>query len=174
MLEIIPFHIKGFHADNGSEYINHQVAKMLNKLHIELTKSHSRHSNDNVLAESKNASVVRKTFGYSHIEQHWADELNVFNRNHLNPFLNYHRPCYFPAIVIDDKGKERKKYHYDKMMTPYEKLKSLDNAKDFLKESLSFEQLDKEAYKISDNKAADKMNLAKKQLFKQIYEQKKA
>ncbi len=28
--------------------------------------------------------------------------------------------------------------------------------------------------KISDNKAADKMNLAKKQLFKQIYEQKKA
>ncbi|SMG65359.1 hypothetical protein BMETH_3315181316, partial [methanotrophic bacterial endosymbiont of Bathymodiolus sp.] len=27
------------------------------------------------LAESKNASVVRKTFGYSHIEQHWADEL---------------------------------------------------------------------------------------------------
>ena len=60
------------------------------------------------------------------------------------------------------------------MMTPYEKLKSLDNAKDYLKESLSFEQLDKHAYKISDNNAADKMNLAKKQLFKQIYEQKKA
>ena len=174
MLEIFPFNISGFHADNGSEYINHQVAKLLNKLHIELTKSRSRHSNDNALAESKNASVVRKTFGYSHIEQHWADELNIFNREHLNPFLNYHRPCYFPTIVIDDKGKERKKYHYDKMMTPYEKLKSLDRAKDYLKESLSFEQLDKEAYKISDNKAADKMNLAKKQLFKQIYEQKKA
>ena len=60
------------------------------------------------------------------------------------------------------------------MMTPYEKLKSLDNANDYLKEPFSFEQLDKEAYKISDNKAADKMNLAKKQLFKQIYEQKKA
>ncbi|MCK5189025.1 MAG: transposase family protein, partial [Methylococcales bacterium] len=171
MLEIFPFNIKGFHADNGSEYINQQVAKLLNKLHIELTKSRSRHSNDNALAESKNASVVRKTFGYNHIEQHWADELNVFNREHLNPFLNYHRPCYFPTIAIDDKGKERKKYHYDKMMTPYEKLKSLDNAKDYLKEPLSFEQLDKEAYKISDNKAADKMNLAKKQLFKQIYEQ---
>jgi hypothetical protein len=174
MLETFPFKINGFHADNGSEYINHQVAKLLNKLHIELTKSRSRHSNDNALAESKNASVVRKTFGYSHIEQHWADELNVFNREHLNPFLNYHRPCYFPTIVIDDRGKERKKYHYDKMMTPYEKLKSLDNAKGCLKEPLSFEKLDKEAYKISDNKAADKMNLAKKQLFKQIYEQKKA
>jgi len=59
------------------------------------------------------------------------------------------------------------------MMTPYEKQKSLDIAKDYLKEPLSFEQLDKEAYKISDNKAADKMNLAKKQLFNQILEQKK-
>ena len=174
MLKAFPFDIKGFHADNGSEYINHQVAKLLNKLHIELTKSRSRHSNDNALAESKNASVVRKTFGYSHIEQHWADELNGFNREHLNPFLNYHRPCYFPTITIDKKGKQRKKYHYKQMMTPYEKLKSLDNAKQFLKKPLSFEQLDKIAYKISDNKAADKMNLAKKQLFKQIYEQKKA
>ena len=174
MLEIFPFHINGFHADNGSEYINHQVAKLLNKLNIELTKSRSRHSNDNALAESKNASVVRKTFGYSHIEQHWADELNVFNRGHLIPFINYHRPCYFPTIYTDDKGKQRKKYHYDMMMTPYEKLKSLECAKGFLKKSLSFEQLDKVAYRMSDNKSADQLNLAKKRLFKQINEQKKA
>ena len=52
-------------------------------------------------------------------------------------------PCYFPTIYTDDKGKQRKKYHYDMIMTPYEKLKSLDNAKDFLKKSLSFERLDK-------------------------------
>ena len=60
------------------------------------------------------------------------------------------------------------------MMTPYEKLKSLDNAKDFLKKSLSFEQLDIVAYKVSDNKSADQLNLAKKRLFKQINEQKNA
>ena len=174
MLEIFPFGISGFHADNGSEYINRHVAELLNKLNIELTKSRSRHSNDNALAESKNASVIRKTFGYSHIEQHWADELNVFNRGHLIPFINYHRPCYFPTIVIDDKGKQRKKYHYDMMMTPYEKLKSLECAKDFLKKSLSFEQLDKVAYRMSDNKSADQLNFAKKRLFKLINEQKKA
>ena len=174
MLETFPFNIKGFHADNGSEYINQQVAKLLNKLHIELTKSRSRQSNDNALAESKNASVVRKTFGYSHIEQHWADELNLFNREHLNPFLNYHRPCYFPTTITDDKGKQRKKYYYDKMMTPYEKLKSLEKSEGYLKETLSFERLDKDAYKMSDNESADQMNLAKKRLFKQINEQKKA
>ena len=174
MLEIFPFDISDFQADNGSEYINRHVAELLNKLNIELTKSRSRHSNDNALAESKNASVVRKTFGYSHIEQHWADEINVFNREYLIPFINFHRPCYFPTIFTDDKGKQRKKYHYDMMMTPYEKLKSLDNAKDFLKKSLSFEQLDIVAYKVSDNKSANQLNLAKKRLFKQINEQKNA
>ncbi|WP_428355179.1 hypothetical protein [Methyloprofundus sp.] len=174
MLETFPFNMRGFHADNGSEYINHKVAELLNKLNIELTKSRSRHSNDNALAGSKNASVVRKIFGYSHIEQHWADELNVFNREHLIPFINYHRPCYFPTTLTDEKGKERKQYHYDKMMTPYEKLKSLDRSEDYLKDTLTFKMLDNEAYKVSDNQAADKMNLAKKRLFKQINEQKKA
>ena len=31
--EAFPFDAKGFHADNGSEYINHQVAALLEKLH---------------------------------------------------------------------------------------------------------------------------------------------
>jgi hypothetical protein len=89
----------------------------------------------------------------------------------LNPFINYHRPCYFPTIITDEKGKQRKKYHYDKMMTPYEKLKSLDHAEDYLKLGISVEQMDKETYKMSDNEFADQMNLAKKRLFKQITEQ---
>ncbi len=139
-----------------------------------MTKSRSRQSNDNALAESKNASVVRKLYGYTHISQNWADELNVFNRNYLIPFINYHRPCYFPITTTDKKGKERKKYPYDKMMTPYEKLKSLDNSQQNLKEEISFKVLDKDAYTLSDNDFTDQMNLAKKQLFKQVYEQKKA
>jgi len=60
MIEILPFTISGFHADNGSEYINQQVAKLLNKLHIELTKSRSRHSNDNALAERKMPLLYEK------------------------------------------------------------------------------------------------------------------
>lgn len=67
VIEQFPFEIEGFHSDNGSEYINGRVSKMLEKLRIEQTKSRSRHSNDNALAESKNAHVVRKHMGYSHI-----------------------------------------------------------------------------------------------------------
>ena len=63
ILEQFPFEIVGFHSDNGSEYINARVAKLLQKLLVEQTKSRSRHSNDNALAESKNASVVRLSLG---------------------------------------------------------------------------------------------------------------
>ena len=65
------------HSDNGSEYSNRQVAQMLNKLNIEQTKSRARHGNDNALAESKNASVVRKHMGYSHIPQKHAKPINA-------------------------------------------------------------------------------------------------
>jgi hypothetical protein len=60
LLNAYPFIIIGFHADNGSEFINQYVAAMLNKLLIKLTKPRPRHSNDNALAESKNGSVIRK------------------------------------------------------------------------------------------------------------------
>jgi transposase InsO family protein len=49
LLEAFPFVVLGFHADNGSEYINKEVARLLEKLRIELTRSRARHSNDNAL-----------------------------------------------------------------------------------------------------------------------------
>ena len=72
MLAQFPFEILGFHADNGSEYVNHKVARMLEKLRIEFTRSRLRHSNDNGLAETKNGAVVRKLFGYEHIYRRHA------------------------------------------------------------------------------------------------------
>ena len=128
LLETFPFDVKGFHSDNGSEYINRQVAQLLNKLHIEFTKSRARHSNDNALIESKNGSVVRKILGYVHIPQKWAEEINEFNKKYLVPYINFHRPCFFSEEKIDDKGKIKKTYPYKKIMTPYEKFKSLPNA----------------------------------------------
>ena len=51
LLRSFPFPILGFHADNGSEYINHRVAKLLDKLRVErFTKSRARHSNDKLHA----------------------------------------------------------------------------------------------------------------------------
>ncbi|MEO7243433.1 MAG: transposase family protein [Variovorax sp.] len=69
MLAQFSFEILGFHADNGSEYVNHRVAQLMEKLRIEFTPSRPRRSNDNGLAETKNGSAVRKMFGYAHIPQ---------------------------------------------------------------------------------------------------------
>ena len=168
LLDGFPFVILGFHADNGSAYINYQVAKMLEKLLVEFTKSRPRHSNDNALAESKNGAVVRKHLGYAHIPQHCASLVNAFCADFLNPYVNYHRPCFFPETITDAKGKERKCYRYEEMKTPYDKLKSLPHASKYLKLGITFGQLDVQAAKMSDNDAALALNNARRKLFQAI------
>lgn len=171
LLEQFPFVILSFHADNGSEYINQHVARLLKKLLIELTKSRARQSNDNALVESKNGSIVRKHLGYSHIRQHWASLVNQFHRDYLNPYINYHRPCFFPVIKIDVKGKQRKTYPYEAMMTPYEKFLSPPKPSQYLKRGVTLKQLHAIALAITDNEAAKQLKEAKQQLFKTIAEQ---
>lgn len=169
IIETFPFIIINCHADNGSEYINHVVAELLNKLHIELTKGRPRHSNDNALAESKNGTIIRKHLGYMHIPQRWAPKINQFDKDYLIPYINFHRPCYFPEIKIDAKGCEKKIYPYKSMMTPYDKLKSLPNAQQYLKSGLTFELLDKAATRLTDLEAARLMRVARKKLYAEIF-----
>ena len=119
LIEAFPFVVQGIHADNGSEYVNHRVAALLNKLRIgEFTKSRPRHCNDNALAESKNASVVRKHLGHGHLPRRFAPVVNEFTQRALSPFLNYHRPCLFPTDTLDDKGRVTKRYRDRDVMTP--------------------------------------------------------
>jgi transposase InsO family protein len=171
LLDQFPFVIHGFHADNGSEYINQHVLKLLSKLLIELTKSRARQSNDNALFESKNGSIVRKHLGYSHIRKHWAPLVNQFHRDYLNPYINYHRPCFFPVTEVDAKGKQRKTYPDHAMMTPYEKLLTLRKPSQYLKRGVTLKQLGAIALGITDNEAAKRLKEAKQQLFKTIAEQ---
>jgi hypothetical protein len=74
------------------------------------------------------------------IPQHCASLVNAFCAGYLNPYANFHRPCFFPETITDAKGKERKRYRYQDMKTPYEKFKSLPNASDYLKPAVTFVQ----------------------------------
>lgn len=170
-LNKLPFKIRGFHSDNGSEYINKSVALLLDKLNIEFTKSRSRKSNDNALAESKNASVIRNHFGYSHIPQEWAAELNTTVHEPLYRYQNFHRPCFFPITVVDKKGKEKKKYLFENLMTPYEKLISLDGIEAHLKEGVTLKSLNEFAKEMTDTQAAKQLQQSKKQVFGDIFKQ---
>lgn len=174
LIDTFPFFIKGFHSDNGSEYVNYKVVELLQNLLIDFTKSRSRHTNDNALAECKNGAIVRKLLGYHPIPKHFASALNSFHRRYLMPYINYHRPCFFPVTTMDSKGKEQKKYLYDAMMTPYFKLKSLSNAVYYLKLGVYLAALDKLAMSINDMQAAQQFQQAKRTLFKQIHERRQA
>ena len=168
MLLQFPFVPRGFHSDNGSEFVNHIVARLLNKMLIRFTKSRPRHSNDNGLVETKNGSVVRKQLGYAYIPQRCAELINEFNRDFFNPYINFHRPCFFPVSVIDPKGKIRKTYPYEMVRTPYERLKSLPQAKSYLRPGVTFEKLVTIANQMSDNQFAERMVNARSNLFQQI------
>ena len=169
LIQAFPFTIRGFHSDNGSEYINKQVAALLQKLHVEeFTKSRARRTNDNALVEPKNGSVVRKHLGYAHIPVHFAQQVNAFTQKTLSPYLNFHRPCFFPTEEVDDKGRIRKRYRYEQMMTPYEKLKSLPDAAQHLKLGITFQQLDDIVYAMSDNEATRHLNEARAELFRTL------
>ena len=118
MLEQFPFKILGFHSDNGSEFINHNVAKMLKKLLVEQTKSRPRRSNDNGLVEAKNGAVIRKHLGYVHTAAEHADRVQRFYQEHFNDYLNFHRPCGQAESLADAKGKQRLVYR--RYETPWE------------------------------------------------------
>ncbi len=165
LLEGFPFAIRGFHSDSGSEYINHDVAKLLDKLRVEFTKSRPRQTNDNALAECKNGAIIRKLMGYSYIPQKHAAAINRFYAEALNPYLNFHRPCYFAADTIDAKGKIRKTYPQNQIMTPWDRLQSIPGYEQYLTPDISTHELQQRATAMSDNDAARNVQQARKQLF---------
>jgi transposase InsO family protein len=170
MLSQFPFELHGFHSDNGSEYVNRDVASMLEKLRIEFTRSRPRRSNDNGLAETKNGAVIRKVFGYDHIPQLQAARFNAFCCEHLNPFLNFHRPCLFATELPDPKkpGRIKRVYRPQDAMTPLTKLASLTGAQSLLREGVTLADLQATAREMTDLEAAKKLNAARLVLFRPV------
>ena len=166
LLRQFPFRILGFHSDNGSEFVNQTVARLLNKLLIEQTKSRPRHSNHNGLVESKNGAVIRKHMGYGYIAGEHAQAIHRFYAQHLNPYLNYHRPCAQADIEVDEKGRQRR--HYRRYQTPLETLLALAQPAQYLRPGLTLATLQRIAGLRSDTEAAQQMQHAKRQLFEQF------
>ena len=95
--------------------------------------------------------------------------INKFLKDYLVPYVNYHRPCYYAEVITDEKtGKQRKKYPYANMMTPYEKFKSLPAAEADFKVGLNFNLLDALVEKQTDLDAAKSVQMAREILFKKI------
>jgi transposase InsO family protein len=162
---LFPFPIRNFHSDNGGEYINDVVQQFLVRWKSKQTKGRPRHSNDNGLAETKNGAIIRKHMTYHHIPQPFAARINQFYREHLIPYLNFHRPCAFPKVEVLRNGKKKVTYPPENYLTPYEKLKSQPNWQQHLCPGITPAMLEAQANAKTPNQAAREMQEAKKKLF---------
>lgn len=166
MLAQFPFVIRGFHSDNGSEFINYTVARLLGKLLIEQTKSRAQHSGDNGLVEAKNGAVIRKHIGLGHIGAPHAEAVNTFHREHLNPYVNFHRPCAVPVVITAPNGKRRRTY--PRWATPFELFQEVPRCQSLLRPGVTLAGLQQFAQLQSDTEAALEMQRAKRQLMNRI------
>ena len=163
MLAQFPFVIRGFHSDNGSEFINYNVAGLLSKLLIEQTKSRAHHCGDNGLVESKNGAIIRKHIGYGYINAQHAAAMDEFHRQHLNPYVNFHRPSAVPKIIIAANGKRRRVYL--RWATPLELLRESTHCESWLRPGVTLAELERLAQTQSDTEAALAMQRAKRKLW---------
>lgn len=162
ILQQFPFGIRGFHSDNGSEFINYTVAHLLEKLLIEQTRSRPHRSGDNGLVESKNGAIIRKHIGYGYIGAQHAEAMDQFHREYLNPYVNFHRPCAVPTVLTQANGKRRR--IYQRWATPFELFREVPRCERFLRPGVTLAELERFAQQQTDTEAALEMQHAKRKL----------
>ena len=162
LLEQFPFTVRGFYSDNGSEFINYTVAKLLDKLLIEQAKSRAHRTGDNGLVEPKNGAIIRKHMGFGHIGAQHAETVDRFHRRYLNPYINFHRPCAVAEIVEEPNGKRRRVYR--QWAAPFEIFSRMRGCEIYLRPGITMAELERFAQEQSDTESAIEMQRARKQL----------
>lgn len=116
-----PFPMTVFDSDNGSEFINHEVAAWLQARDVAQTRSRPYQKNDQATVESKNNHVVRKHAFHWRYDTH--EELALLNElwQAVSLRLNFFTPTRKPiAYGLTKTG--RKKRLYDDPATPWQRV----------------------------------------------------
>jgi hypothetical protein len=94
-----------------------------------------------------------------------AEDMQKLYTAHLNPYLNFHRPCGFATVSLDARGKRQRQYKLPDGCAIRE-VAILPQAEQHLKTGLSFAQIDKLAQKLSDTECAAKMSATNTKLLR--------
>jgi hypothetical protein len=122
----LPFEIKGFDCDNGSEFLNWHLVRYFTERptkqqSIQFTRSRPYHSDDNAHVEQKNWTHVRQVFGYHRFDNPKLVQLmSDLYANELSLLFNFFYPCIKLVDKVRIKSSIKKKY--DKAQTPYQRL----------------------------------------------------
>ncbi len=123
--ERLPFAIRSYDNDNGSEFINLDFISHLQAIDVEQTRSRPYRKNDQATVESRNNHIVRRHAFYYRYEPAELDLLNELwelVRIKANLFTPSKKPV-GRASTRDG----RPKRVYDQPVTPWERLKRFDD-----------------------------------------------
>lgn len=123
--ETLPFSLKGFDCDNGSEFLNWHLIRYFSdrplEKKIQFTRSRPYKKDDNAHVEQKNWTHVRQLFGYHRFDNPKIVSLmNDLYENEISLLFNYFYPCVKLIDKVRIQSKIKKKY--DKPQTPYQRL----------------------------------------------------
>jgi hypothetical protein len=160
----IPFDLRGFDCDNGSEFLNNHLLKYFteNGKNTKFTRSRPYKKNDNAHVEQKNWTQVRQLFGYDRFDNRiLVEQMNDLYSNEWALYNNYFRP----SQKLIKKTKINSKYirKYDIPKTPY--LRIIES-KDITKEQK--ESLKKTYKKLNPFKLKDTIECKLKEIFKHV------
>lgn len=119
----LPFKLKGFASDNGTEFLNDNLVKHFYQREepIAFVRSRAYKKNDSAHVEQKNWTHVRELFGYERLENfHMTLMMNEIYQNLWNPLWNYFTPCMKLKKKFRYGGKIKK--IYDDPKTPMQRL----------------------------------------------------
>jgi len=107
----LPFPLRGFDTDNGSEFLNETVIAYCSANAIELTRARPYRKNDQAWVEQKNGSVVRRMVGYRRLEGLAA--VGVLSRIYAAArlFVNFFQPSFKLASKQRIGARVVKRYH---------------------------------------------------------------
>lgn len=122
MEQTLPFQIKGFHSDNGGEFINWHLEKYYRNRErpVEMTRGRPGKKNDNPHVEQKNYTHVRLLLGWSRIEiPELIKEINEMYEaaNLLTNFFSAN--CH---LIYKERRGSRYYKRYDEPMSPADRL----------------------------------------------------
>jgi len=119
----LPFKLRGFDCDNGSEFLNHHLVRYFTnrKVPVGFTRSRPYKKNDNAHVEQKNWTHPRQLLGYDRIDNPaLVAQINDLYANEFSLYQNY----FCPSMKLVSKTRLNSKYKrtYDDPRTPYQRL----------------------------------------------------
>jgi hypothetical protein len=116
----LPFKLLGLDSDNGSEFINQDLARWCHHEGITFTRSRPYKKNDNCFVEQKNGAIVRRVIG----RDRYSSKQSYETLNRIYYLLRLYINFFQPAMKLVSKTRHGAKVYrvYDTALTPYQRV----------------------------------------------------